>query len=100
MRSTGYSIRVSLEFGSSTRLRAERGILDEDIDAVSCPDARVSCCTDTVLCMQFSLVINIWSLTFMIGKGPIVFCISFLYVVVTTLSVSVTGEAANGGFSR
>lgn len=78
---------------------AERELLDKDVDAVSCPGASVALSMDTVLCMPFSLMANIWSLTLMIGKVPIVLGIRLLYVVLATSSASLTEEVTNCGSS-
>lgn len=49
--------RVSLEFGSSARVGAERELLN-DVNAVFCPGASVACWMDTILCVPFSSMIT------------------------------------------
>lgn len=63
---------------------------------VSRPDANLARSMDIISCMPFSSTTNLLLLTFTIVKGPNVFCICLLYVVVVIRSVSLTVEAAKG----
>lgn len=74
-------------------------LLDDGVGVVHWTGANIACWMDTVLWLSFSLVINVWSLTLMIGKSVTVSGMSLLYVVVVTFSASLTKEVANGGLS-
>lgn len=99
MCSQAYSVRVSLEPGFSARFEDEKGLLDEDEVAVFCPGAEVARWMDIVLRIPFSLMINECSTILTIEKGPIVFGICLLSVVVSSLSVALTEEAASSGLA-
>lgn len=68
MQSMTYSVGVSLESGFSCPVGTQRGLLDVN-DAVSCLGGSAARCMDTVFCVQFSFVIDVWSLTLVIGKS-------------------------------
>lgn len=88
MRTTVYSVWVSLAFGALAWLELEKRLFDDGIDVVSCPGDDIALRMGTVLEMPFWLMIKIWSLTLMIGKVAIIFKMDLLYVVETILSTS------------
>lgn len=49
---------VFIDSGSLARLRAERGLFHQSIDAVSCSGTIFLCWLDNMFCMRFSLMIN------------------------------------------
>lgn len=97
MRSTKCYVRVSLESGLSDRLEVERGLFVVGFDALSCPSANKTRWMDIEFCMPISSMINVWSMTLILGKGPIDISMNWFYVVVASLSGSLTKEVASGG---
>lgn len=54
---------------------------------------------DTLLCMPFSSMVKVGSITSTIGKGPVIFGITFLSVAVDILSALHVVDANSAGFS-
>lgn len=64
--------------------------------AVACPGSGVSFRMDAVFCMPFFPMVNVSSLTRAVGKSPVFFGITLLYVFEVILSPPVAEEAASG----
>lgn len=64
-------------------------------DTVSCLCASVTRWMDSILCMSFSSMVNMCSLTRTIGKGVVVFGISWSCVVVATFAASLAVKAVS-----
>lgn len=79
---------------TSAPVGEQRGLLNDD-NEVSFPGARVTRWMNTLWCSSFGLSINVRSLTSTIVKGPIVFLVCSLYVVVPILSDSLADSAAD-----
>lgn len=73
--------------------------MDDDTDTLSCSGASVALCMDIVSWMPFLMMTSVWTLTVMIGKGPLVFGINSLFVVVVLYLSSLVEEAVDGGLS-
>lgn len=74
----------------------KRGLCNVGI-GVACPGICFASWMTTVLCMSFSSVSDVCSLTFTIAIGTGVVGISLWYVAVAILSASLAEEASSGG---